>query len=155
MKFLRIGIIGMSIVAFFSPTPVQSQNPVGFDFLRTLVGARASSMGGAFVAIPGDIHGLVYNPAGLAALTHRQATLTYLNHLLDFQSGFFAYSQPLVKGSIAFGLHYFDYGTFQGKDENNQATSDFGANSVTLIASYAQDVVQNLSLGGSAKFIRF
>ncbi|MFQ5640222.1 MAG: PorV/PorQ family protein, partial [bacterium] len=118
-------------------------------------GARPSAMAGAFVAMPGDIHNLFYNPAGLTALSTRQGTLTYLNHLLDFQSGFLAYAQPLFRGTAAVGLHFFDYGQFDGKDANNADTGEFGASSVTLMLGYAQNVTKNVSIGGSAKFIRF
>lgn len=137
------------------PTFLFAQNPVGYNFLRTLVGARASSMGGAFMAIPGDIYNVYYNPAGLAALNKRQGTLTYLNHLLDFQSGFLAYGQPFLNGTIAVGVHYFDYGNFEGKDENNNPTSDFGSNSWTFSVGYSQYVIKGLSLGASGKFINF
>jgi hypothetical protein len=127
----------------------------GFDFLRTSVGARPSSMADAFVAMPGDIHNLVYNPAGLATLNKRQATLTYLNHLLDFQSGFLAYVQPIRGGGFGLALHFFDYGQFEGKDESNQDTGDFGASGLSFSATYAREVVEHLSIGASGKFIRF
>ena len=137
------------------PTLTFAQNPVGFDFLRTFVGARPSAMAGAFVAVPGDIHNLVYNPAGLASVNKRQGTLTYLNHLLDFQSGFLAYAQPFYKGTFAAGIHFFDYGQFEGKDESNQDTGEFGSSSLTLTLSYARPLVSNLAAGASAKLIRF
>lgn len=109
------------------------------------------------MAMPGDIHAVLYNPAGLAGLEKRQGTVSYVNHLLDFQSGFLAYVQPLSKGTVGFAVNFFDYGSFDGKDVNNLDTGDFGANSVVLSASYARELpmVRNLSLGGSAKFIRF
>ncbi|NIR52163.1 PorV/PorQ family protein [candidate division KSB1 bacterium] len=155
--FLRTSVV-ISLVMLVNglfPVSLQAQNPVGFDFLRTFVGARPSAMSGAFVSVPGDIHNLVYNPAGLAALSKRQATLTYLNHLLDFQSGFLAYAQPLSNGTFAAGLHFFDFGQFEGKDENNLDTGEFGANSVTFALAYSRTVIKNVSLGGSAKLIRF
>jgi hypothetical protein len=140
---------------FLFPAIVKSQNPVGFDFLRTLVGARPSAMGGAFVAIPADIHNISYNPAGLASINKRQGTLTYLNHLLDFQSGFLAYAHPLSRGTLAVGLQFFDFGQFEGKDENNLDTGEFGASSLSLALGYAYNPIKNLSVGGTVKYIRF
>ena len=134
-----------------------AQSAVGFDFLRTLVGAKPAAMGGAFVAMPGDIHNIFYNPAGLSHLDKRQATVSYLNHLLDFQNGFLAYAQPLYHGTFAAAVNFFDYGNFEGKDINNQDTGSFNSNSLVLSTSYAQELtyVKNLSVGGSAKFVRF
>jgi hypothetical protein len=150
-NFLSSSLIALILL----PNLLRAENPVGFDFLRTFVGARPSAMAGAFVAMPGDIHNLIYNPAGLAALNKRQGTLSYLNHLLDFQSGFLAYAQPFHKGAIAAGLHFFDYGQFEGKDENNQDTGEFGSNSLTLSLSCSRFLKTNLAVGASAKFIRF
>ena len=149
------GVIFLATLLFVFPDHLKAQNPVGFEFLRTFVGARPSAMAGAFVAIPGDIHDLVYNPAGLAALETRQGTLTYLNHLVDFQSGFLAYAQPFSKGTVAVGLHFFDFGQFEGKNENNHDTREFGATSFTFMLSYSRQAVKNLAIGGNAKFIHF
>ncbi|MFQ5865728.1 MAG: PorV/PorQ family protein [bacterium] len=154
-KVIFILVVIFLSSSFISPPCVRCENPVGFDFLRTLVGARPSAMAGAFIAIPSDIHNIVYNPAGLATLTKRQGTLTYLNHLLDFQSGFLAYAHPISKGVLAIGLHFFDFGQFEGKDENNLDTGEFGANSISLSLSYSRMAFENLSIGGSAKYIRF
>jgi len=118
-------------------------------------------MAGAFVAVPGDIHNLAYNPAGLTELEpKRHGTATYLNHLLDFQSGFLAYAQPFQKGTIAAGLHFFDYGQLEGKNTSGEPTGNFGANSVAFSVGYAKKffdsgVLKNLLLGGNGKFIRF
>ncbi len=154
MKLLcRAGVVALSV--FLLPHLVQAQTAVGFDFLRTHVGARPAALGGAFVAIPGDIHSLVYNPAGLARLDKRQGTLTYLNHLLDFQSGFAAYAQPVSRGAVAFSLHFLDFGQFEGRDDRNVDTGEFGASSLVAQASYARRLNPYVSVGGSAKFIRF
>jgi len=109
-------------------------------------------MAGAFISVQGDIHSLAYNPAGLATLDSKQGTASYLNHLLDFQSGFLAYAQPFAQGTAAIGLHFFDYGQL---DASNLGSGEFGANSVALSAGYSPAVLRNLSVGGSAKFIRF
>jgi len=144
----------LSAVVFLAGA-VRSENPVGYDFLRTFVGARPSAMAGAFISVPGDIHNLAYNPAGLAALNAKQGTASYLNHLLDFQSGFLAYAQPFLQGTAAVGLHFFDYGQFERKDESNLGSGEFGANSLSFSAGYSRAILRNLSVGGSAKFIRF
>lgn len=158
---LFIRFTAVSLTLLMGVSCLQAQNAVGFDFLRTFVGARPAAMAGAFVAMPGDIHNLAYNPAGLTELEpKRHGTATYLNHLLDFQSGFLAYAQPFQQGTIAAGVHFFDYGQLEGKDESGNATGDFGANSVAFSVGYARrffdsGALQNLLLGGAAKFIRF
>jgi hypothetical protein len=81
--------------------------------------------------------------------------LTYLNHLLDFNSGFLAYGHPLKKGALAAGLYFFDYGNFEGKDVDNLPTGEFGANSLVFSLAFARELLSNLSLGLTGKYIRF
>lgn len=147
----------LSIILLFTVLPAMAvaQTVVGYDFLRTTVGARPSAMGGAFVAVPGDIHNVAYNPAGIASLVERSGTFSYLNHLLDFQSGFLAYAQPFSGGTAAASLNFIDFGSFDGRDEQDNSTGEFGANGLVLAATYGRPVMKNLTLGGSAKYIRF
>ena len=150
MKLLStFSLVSLLIGFFLLPVPARSQNSVGYDFLRTFVGARPSAMAGAFISVQGDIHSLAYNPAGLAALDSKQGTASYLNHLLDFQSGFLAYAQPFALGTAAIGLHFFDYGQFERKDENNLGSGEFGANSMALSVGYSRVVLKNLAVGGA------
>ncbi len=134
----------------------------GFEFLRTPVGARASAMGGAFVAMPGDVHDVFYNPSGLALVSQRMGTFSYLKHVLDFQSGFVAVTQPVENlGHLGAGLQYFNYGSFQKTDASGNSLGTFGASNVAVSLSYANSLFgtgasslsSNLHYGVSVKFI--
>ena len=61
----------------------------------------------------------------------------------------------LSKGALAAGIYFFDYGNFEGKDENNLPTGQFGANSLVFSLAYARELTKNLSLGITGKYIRF
>jgi hypothetical protein len=50
-----------------------------FNFLKLGVGARPSALGGAFVAVGGDVNSMYYNPAGLVKIMESQMTVMY-NH---------------------------------------------------------------------------
>jgi len=112
-------------------------------------------MGGAFVAIAGDIHSVFYNPAGMSFIRERQGTLSYLNHLLDFQSGFLGYAHPLSKGTFGAAINFYDFGQFDGRDVNNEPTGDFGATGFVFSSGYSRQVVKNVSVGATGKYIRF
>ena len=97
-------------------------------------------MGGAFVAVDNDVNSLYYNPAGIASIKKRSGSFTYLNHLLDFNSGFIGFVQPkLGPGSFGLSVLYMDYGDFTKTDTNGQEVGGFGANSLALAASYAME----------------
>ncbi|GBD94305.1 hypothetical protein BMS3Abin05_01909 [bacterium BMS3Abin05] len=139
----------------------------GFEFLRTPVGARASAMGGAFVAVPGDVHDIFYNPSGLALVRQRVGAFSYLNNVLDFQSGFIAVAQPLPGlGTVGAGINYFNYGEFTKSDANGNELGTFGAGNLAVNISYANSlfsrtnapepdaaVLNNIHYGVSLKFI--
>jgi len=135
----------------------------GFDFLRTPVGARASAMGGAFVAMPGDVYDVFYNPSGLSLVRKPVRAFSYLKHVLDFQSGSVAAVQPLQKiGKIGAGIQYFNYGRFDQTDQNGNKTGTFGASNIAVSVAYANSLfsseassgmLSNIHYGVAVKFI--
>jgi len=149
------------LVIFFSATmvinsayPKSSSGKAGFEFLRTHLGARPSAMAGAFISIPGDIHAIYFNPAGLAPISGRLASATYLNHVLDFQSGSIAYTQPLNKvGQLGVGINYMSYGDFVETDANGNKIGNFSAGSFAVTSAIGRSINENLMAGASAKFI--
>ena len=70
----------------------------GAAFLQRTLGARAAAMGQAHAAVPFTADALQYNPAGIATLTERQLTSTYLNGLGGTNSGYLGYAQRLGPG---------------------------------------------------------
>jgi len=153
MKIYRF--IAVIVLVFSISTQAYSPSTTGFQFLRTQVGARPAGMGGAFVAIPGDVNSLFYNPAGIAALGKRTASFTYLNDLLDFNSGFIGYVHPSMGlNNFGFSVLYKDYGQFDKMDENGQEMGTFGANSISLNATWAMVAAENLYIGATGKYIR-
>ncbi|MBN1540844.1 PorV/PorQ family protein [candidate division KSB1 bacterium] len=145
-----IAFIFLGVASLWASSP----GTVGFSFLRTQVGARAAGMGGSFLAVPGDIHAVYYNPAGLFQLKNRTATATYLNHVLDLNSGFVGYSQPLDPwGKVGISALYIDFGEFKKRDNTGLELGDFGASSLSLAATFAFEPLTHLGVGMNAKFI--
>ncbi len=156
MKRKPLWLIVLFFINLISINADASSGESGFQFLRTYTGARPSAMAGSFVSISGDIHAMYFNPAGLAGINGNIASATYLNHLLDFQSGFVAYSQPLKKiGQLGVGLNYMNYGEFDQTDEAGQKIGTFNAGSFYLTSSLARKLSDNLMVGASVKFIHF
>ncbi len=135
-------------------TKTYSSGTAGYEFLRTHVGARPSAMGGAFISFSGDIHSMYFNPAGLAGIPGRLASATYLNHVLDFQSGFAGYTQPVKNvGQVAFGVSYMNYGDFDETTANGEKIGSFSAGSFALNGSLGRSINKDLKIGASMKFI--
>jgi hypothetical protein len=153
MKIFRL----LSILTALVSTTVSGYSPgtSGFQFLKMQVGARAAAIGGAFIAVPGDVNSLFYNPAGIAVFTQKAATFSYQDDLLDLNSGFIGYVHPQAGiGNFGVSVLYRDYGQFTKTDVSGQELGSFGANSIALSASYARTVIENMYAGASVKYIR-
>lgn len=153
MKLFSITII--LFILIFGSGAIYPADMAGFNFLRTDVSARASAMAGAFIAIPGDVHAMHFNPAGMSTITNRVASATYLNHVLDFQSGFVGYAQPFRNyGVLGIGINYMDYGTFNETDNNGEKYGTFGASSFVISTAIGREFFQGASAGIGFKYIR-
>ena len=103
----------------------------GFEFLRSDIGARPGAMGGAFIAVPGDLQGLAYNPANIVGIQNRTVAATYVDHILDFNQGFIGYGQKVAgTGTFGLSLSYMSYGEFvrtdlEGNENGTFHPSDF------------------------------
>ncbi|MEE9443907.1 MAG: PorV/PorQ family protein [candidate division Zixibacteria bacterium] len=129
----------------------------GFSFLKQGVGARAVSLGGAFVSIAGDPSIIYYNPAGTAHLDGRQFLAGYHNYVLDVQSGFVAATMPFkTYGNIGLFISYMNFGEFIRTDVNgvvDNADPTFSGGDFLIGANYSRFIGSFLSAGINAKFI--
>lgn len=153
---IRVGILSFTLLV---PGGIKAKvhpqaGTVGFAFLKIGVGARPVSMGGAFVAVPGDVNSSYWNPAGLAWIKTPQGTASYLNYLLDIQAGFLGYARPLQGwGTIGVNLDYMDHGQFTETDLSGQELGTFGASGLALGISYSLLLTPRLALGINLKAI--
>ena len=126
----------------------------GFEFLRTDIGARPASMGGAFVAVVGDLHGLKYNPASLASTRDLESTFTFLDHLLDIKSGFIGFSKSIKStGRLGIGISYNHYGELKRTDILGDDLGTFSPYDAVFSVTYANSLIEGMSAGISLKYI--
>jgi hypothetical protein len=147
IKTLLVTIVFVTNLSF-----AQQQNT--YDFLKLNVDARSSSMAGSFVSVENDVNTIFYNPAGLATLEKKQASVGFFKYLMDINSGNASYSQKYKDiGYIGAGIRYINYGTFDKYDENFQNIGTFGASDIALSLGYANIYKENFKYGANAKFI--
>jgi hypothetical protein len=126
----------------------------GFEFLRTEISARQTGMGGAFIAVDGDVYGLSCNPASLAALRMREAAFSYVDYFMDFQLGFVGYSSPLkFGGTLGASLSYANYGEFQWTNDNGESTGSSTPTDILFTAAFADWLSKFVRYGVSVKYI--
>ena len=134
-------------------------------FLKISLGARAVSMGGAYVAMANDISAMIWNPAGLVQSDHHEFGISHLDWLVDTDyefAGFTYRIHPDISVGI-FGayLHLADmttethpYGngeTFQYSDLVTGLTGSFRLTdrfSVGLTLKYVRETLDDLIMDG-------
>ena len=122
----------------------------GYGFLKIGAGARAVAMGSAFAGVTNDIHSSYWNPAGLAWIDGKRATATYLNYLLDIQSGYIGYAQPFRDiGVFGITIQYMNFGDFDKTNTTGETIGSFGASDVALGLSYGRLLTDKMSVGAT------
>ncbi len=126
----------------------------GFDFLRWDAGARPSALGGAFIAVPGDIFGVAYNPASLFGASPQEAALSYHSFFMDMQTGSILYGRRVRGGGhVAVGLFYLNYGEMRRTNIFLDDLGSFSPGDVIFSCTYADSISHGLVYGISAKTI--
>jgi len=121
--------------------------------LKMSPGARATGMGGAFVAVGGDATVASWNPAGLADLSSKEVSFTYSSLKYDRTYNFINYVHPLGKdGTLGIGLINggTDYPMYS-KEGDPSGKGDYSLN--TILLSYGRKLNDWVMLGGNVKYL--
>ncbi|MCI0559433.1 MAG: PorV/PorQ family protein [Nitrososphaera sp.] len=128
-------------------------------FLSVGVGAKANAMGGAFSAVANDASALYWNPAGIASFTRYQGGVTHtsLYENLGIQLNYLALVLPAGDvGNFGLSATVLDYGEMEVTTElyPEGIGEKFTAASYAFGFSYANQITDNFSAGGTIKYIR-
>ena len=126
-------------------------------FLEIGVGARAQSMGGAYVAISNDISGSYWNPAGVSLINTLGASANHSNWLGETSYEYFGIVFP-VASNMSFGLSLtsLDYGQKQPVRTiiQPEGTGEYySASDIAIAATFGMNVTYGFSFGVTGKYI--
>jgi hypothetical protein len=136
-----------------------SQSKVGTTaapFLGIAVGPRAIGLGGAFVAVASDVSTLYWNPAGASRIGKSEVMVSHTQWIFGTSFDWIGVMIALDRNnSIGVSLTQLDYG------EEEVTTIDFpegtgekwGASDLAIGISYARNLTDRFSVGGTVKFI--
>ncbi|MFH2070893.1 MAG: PorV/PorQ family protein [Elusimicrobiota bacterium] len=148
--------IGNMLLCCFAVTNCLSET-TGASFLKIGVGARPIAMGSAFTAVANDVTGIYWNPAGLLQLTKREISAMHTEWIANTRLDFIGYAQPTRAGVFGCGIIYLSQQDIEGRDENRQITSPFGASDLAVTLSYSRHLTELsrlVSAGLNVKFIQ-
>jgi hypothetical protein len=155
LKYPRQGIV--LFLSFLGMTLSTYGQPGGkaFQFLEVTNSAHAASLGGTIVAISDNDPDLVYhNPALLTTEMHHHMALNYVNYFAGINYGYASAAARLgAKSMLSGGIHYLNYGKFQGADETGQLTGTFRASDYSVNITLSRPIDSLLRLGVTVKSI--
>lgn len=124
------------------------------SFLLIPVGARAIGLAGSTTALMGDAESVLWNPAGIAGMGHREV---YYIRSDDFgtTAQIFGLVTPLGMGQV--GITYYDLtvGEIDARDALNNDIGTLDISNQVLILSVAVPVGPLVDFGISYKLVRF
>lgn len=153
----------VSILLSLWTTLSHARHDTGAEFLTFGIGARASGMGEAFVAVADDVTTTYWNPAGLGFMRKKELSVMhnslYKDITDDIFHDFISYSYPLeMDRTIAGSLIFFHSGTHPITKYNDslqqiETIGKFHTYDLATVLSYAQLMTENLSFGANLKYI--
>lgn len=156
LKAGLLTLISFLLVASVSAQEVSKVGTSAAPFLKIPVGARAASLGGAFVAMADDPSALFWNPGGAARIEKFSLLVDHSPWLPGLQHNFIGITMPIQDlGTIGLGI------TSLSTDEMDVTTVDypmgtgekFDAQFMAIGLTYSRYLTDRFSIGATLKYI--
>lgn len=157
INILLIFLIAVSVTSAQSfVSGVSKRGTTAAPFLSISQGARASSMGSAFVAVADDPSTIFWNPAGIARIPGGSAAFDHTKWIADLNYNFFALSYNLGDYGalgVSFLSSAFDDMKVRTIEAPEGTGETFGVTDAMFSLTYAINLTDNFSIGFNPKFI--
>ena len=147
------------LVLLISPAYGRGVGTSGNSALRIGVGARATGMGEASVAVADDISSIYWNPAGLFRVRSTQFSAMHIEWLDDIRYEWLAYAQPITSRiTLAADVAYIYMGsmprTIESITEGYEADGTFSPSDIAGRVGFGARIRKDLLLGASVQILR-
>ncbi|MCC6348905.1 MAG: PorV/PorQ family protein [Candidatus Eisenbacteria bacterium] len=128
--------------------------PPGFAFLEVPAGARASAMGGAYLAVAEGVEGAFWNPATLSGVQGTQLVATHYEFFESLRHDQFALAGQLFGGGMAASVRAMYTEPIEERDELGNLIGTFGAHDLEMQLGYGRKGAGGTSVGFAAQLVR-
>jgi len=141
----------------FGQTELTKTGTTVANYLNIDIGSRAVSMGGSFVSVANDVSALYWNPSGIARIEKNSVLFSHTKWIADIDLNFVGMVIPLSTiGKIGISAKFLtmdqmERTTIEFPDGNGEL---FDAGSYVFGFSYARNLTEQFSLGGTFKYIQ-
>lgn len=154
---LYLFIIGITFIKAYGQEDSGPVNTGAANYLTIPVDARSAAMGGAGVAISRGNNAVFHNGAAtLSEAMHKGGvTYTYSPWMRDYEYGYSLHSlggfyKINKRNAILLGFRYFGYPEMDGIGED---ASGIHPKEIAVAAGYAYEVIKNLSVSATFKYL--
>ena len=147
--FLAISILIISSLA----TKAQIGGNAIYSVLSLHPSAKTAALGLDFLpCFSDDITAIINNPSTLRKENHNDIGITYTTLFSGINQASLAYSHTLDKiGSLALGVQYLNYGSFDMTEENGDVVGKFAAADYVFTLSWGKMLDSNVYIGANLK----
>src|SRR6201996_2493946 len=163
IKTTFIYVILLLPIFAFAQTGTNGSNstsiPTAVPFLNISPDSRSGALGDAGVAISPDVNANYWNPSKLAFLeTNDAVSLSYspwLRQLVpDISLSYLSYAHKIdERNTLGASLRYFNYGSIQYTDANQNSLGTYSPSEFQLNVSFARKFGDDFSLGLTGGYI--
>jgi len=153
--FLALFVISATL-AFGQKAELNQKGTSMANFLKIGIGARATAMGGAYVALSNDVSSLYWNPGGLGMLGKNEALFQITNWIMDTKLYFVGISYKLSSlGILGFHFNSFSSGDIEETTilEPEGTGRSFTASDFSVGLTFSRQLTNRFSAGITLKYI--
>jgi hypothetical protein len=140
--------------AILLAAPAAHAAPPGFAFLEVPAGARASAMGGAFMALADGVDAAFWNPAGLSGVQGTQLSATHFEFFQGLRHEQFALAGQFFGGGLASSVRAMYSEPIDERDALGNLIGTFGAHDLELQLGYGRMTAGGASIGVATQLVR-
>ena len=153
-KLLKINLVIFLVLQFIGNSVFGQIGGSGtYKFLDLTNSAKIASLGGTQIALTDkDITLPFYNPSLLTDSMRNQIAVNYVSYISGIGVGYAAFAPNLMgRNTFAAGIHFVNYGSFDGASETGQLTGTFKAAEYAINLFYSREILTRLRIGVNVK----
>lgn len=136
------------------PAISQARVDTGADFLKFIVGARLTGIGGAFVGLADDASSLHYNPSGLCDIEKNEFLLMKSEAIQECGYEYLGLTRRIDENKgMGFSILYFHAPTIERRDYAANLIGSVEYYDLMAGISYGKRINDRFSIGGTIKGI--
>lgn len=155
----RTGVVLLALLcgALVADSQNSKRGTTAAPFLEFGVGSKAVGMGKAFTAVANDASTIYWNPAGMNRLDGNEVAFNYMKWIAEMD---FIYAGLVIKTTSAgaFGISLTSLATpemlVRTVDQPEGLGTRFDAADIAIGVSYANNMTERFSFGGTFKYIQ-